>query len=174
MHVLIATTGALSPGPCVEFTERMLGGSGRVTVTTVIEVPRSFLEDLRSDRWHPLDDGAQAPWRTEEDALIARYVAERGKKITDPIVSALQAVEIEADARYLEGEDPAHTISDLARELDVDVVILGTTRQIFEETAWESVSARVMTESGKAVLVIPPGGRNGNGVILEETDEEPA
>ena len=75
MHVLIATTGALSPGPCVEFTERMMGGTGQVTVTTVIEVPRSFLEDLRSDRWHPLDDGAQAPWQTEEDALKEAYGA---------------------------------------------------------------------------------------------------
>jgi hypothetical protein len=163
MHVLIATTGALSPGPCVEFTERMLGEGGQVTVTTVIEVPRSFLEDLRSDRWHPLDDGGQAPWRTEEDALIARYVAERGKKITDPIVQALRGVEIEADARYLEGEDPAMTISKLARDL-------GTTRQIFEETAWESVSARVMTESGRAVLVIPPDPRNG---VVPATEEEP-
>lgn len=171
MHVLIATTGALSPGPCVEFTERLLGDTGQVTVTTVIEVPRSFLEDLRSDRWHPLDDGAQAPWQTEEDALIARYVAERGKKITDPIVQALQGIEIDAEARYLEGEDPALTISNLARELDVDVVILGTTRQIFEETAWESVSARVMTESGRAVLVIPPGTRDGNGVTAEADEE---
>ena len=159
MHVLIATTGALSPGPCVEFTERLLGGAGQVTVTTIIEVPRSFLEDLRSDGWHPLDDAGAAPWQTEEDALIARYVAERGKKITDPIVSALLGAEIETDARYLEGEDPAHTISVLAGELDVDLVILGTTRQIFEETAWESVSARVMTESGRAVLVIPPDDR---------------
>ena len=168
MHVLIATTGALSPGPCVEFTKRMLGDSGQVTVTTVIEVPRSFLEDLRSDDWHPLDDAAVAPWRTEEDALIARYVAERGKKITDPIVSALQGVDIDAEARYLDGEDPAHTISELARELDVDVVILGTTRQIFEETAWESVSARVMTESGRAVLVIPPTGPGGNSTPSDE------
>lgn len=171
MHVLIATTGALSVGPCVEFTQRLLGGTGKVTVTTVIEVPRSFLEDLRSDRWHPLnDDTAPAPWRTEEDALIARYVAERGRKITDPIVQALQGVEIEAEARYLEGEDPALTISTLARELDADVVVLGTTRQIFEETAWESVSARVMTESGKAVLVIPPDSRNG---LPNVGDEDP-
>ena len=172
MHVLIATTGALSPGPCVEFTERMLAGEGQVTVTTVIEVPRSFLEDLRSDRWHPLDDGAQAPWRSEEDALIARYVAERGRKITDPIVQALNGVDIQAEARYLEGEDPALTISNLARELDVDVVILGTTRQIFEETAWESVSARVMTESGRAVLVIPPSRGNGSSSSPDNGDDE--
>ena len=52
------------------------------------------------------------------------------------------------------------------------MVILGTTRQIFEETAWESVSARVMTESGRAVLVIPPDVRNGKTVApAEETIE---
>ena len=157
MHVLIATTGVLSPGPAVEFTSHLLGDHGRVSVTTVIEVPRTFLEDLRSEEWHPLDDDDdRAGLLTEDEALIARYVEERGKRITEPVVSALRAAGFEADVIFLEGEDPAAMISGLADEVDADVVVLGSTRTIFDQSVWESVSARVMAESGRPVLVLPP------------------
>ncbi len=156
MHVLIATTGVLTPGPVVDFTARLLTSGGRVSVTTVIEVPRTFLEDLRSESWHPLENGDVPLWSEDDDALIARYVEERGRRLTEPVVSSLRAAGLTADAVYLEGEDPAKTISELADQLDVDVVILGATRQIFDQSAWESVSARVMIESGRPVLVVPP------------------
>jgi nucleotide-binding universal stress UspA family protein len=160
MHVLIATTGVLSPGPVVDFTTRLLGAGGRVSVTTVIEVPRTFLEDLRSESWHPLENGGAPQWTETDDALIARYVEERGRRLTEPVVSSLRASGLTAEAVYLEGEDPAKTISELADQLDVDVVILGATRQIFDQSAWESVSARVMIESGRPVLVVPPPHRD--------------
>ena len=156
MHVLIATTGVLTPAPVVDFTARLLTSGGRVSVTTVIEVPRTFLEDLRSESWHPLENGDVPLWSDDDDALIARYVDERGRRLTEPVVSSLRAAGLTADAVYLEGEDPAKTISELADQLDVDVVILGATRQIFDQSAWESVSARVMIESGRPVLVVPP------------------
>ena len=155
--MLIATTGVLSPGPAVEFTSHLVDSSERVSVTTVIEVPRTFLEDLRSETWHPLE--AQADRTTflrEEEALIARYVDERGRRITDPVVSALRAAGFDPKVIYLEGENPAEMISNLANDIDADVVILGSTRQIFDQSAWESVSARVMAESGRPVLVVPP------------------
>lgn len=154
MHVLIATTGVLGPEPAVEFTRHLLGSSGRVTVTTVIEVPRSFLDTLRSEGWHPLteefemDDG--------DDAIIQRYVDERGRRLTEPITAGLRSAGIEATTIFREGGDPAATISQLAEELNADVVLLGATRQIFDQTAWESVSARVMIESGRPILVLPP------------------
>ncbi|HEX9855056.1 MAG TPA: universal stress protein [Acidimicrobiia bacterium] len=171
MHVLVATTGVLSPGPCVEFTSRLLNGVGRVTVTTVIEVPRSFLEHLGADRWHPLaEDGGAGRSNLEDDALLAKYVEERGRKITDPIVHALQAAGIGAEAVFLDGADPAVAISDLADELDADVVLLGATRQIFDQSAWESVSARVMIESGRAVLVVPPAHKDAAAQAVSESD----
>lgn len=155
MHVLVATTGVLSPGPVVEFVKRLVGDNGRCTVTTVIEVPRSFLEELRGDTWHPLEDGSSASWTDAEDALIARYVDERGRRLTEPLVAALGASNIESKAIYREGEDPAVTISRLAKDIDAGVIVLGATRQIFDQSAWESVSARVMLESGRPVLVVP-------------------
>ena len=154
MHVLIATTGVLSPEPAVEFTRHLLGSSGRVTVTTVIEVPRSFLDTLRSEGWHPLTEEFEVD--ESNDAVIGRYVEERGRRLTEPVTAALKSAGIESTTVFREGADPAGTISQLAEDLAADVVLLGATRQIFDQSAWESVSARVMIESGRPVLVLPP------------------
>jgi nucleotide-binding universal stress UspA family protein len=156
MHVIIATTGALSPAPVVTFVKQLIGDGGRVTVITVIEVPHSFLELIRTENWHPLADEATADAWQGEDALIARYVEERGRKLTEPVVAALAAEGLDAETVYLEGDDPSAVISKAANNLQADVVVLGATRQIFDQTAWESVSARVMIESGRPVLVVPP------------------
>jgi nucleotide-binding universal stress UspA family protein len=156
MHVLIATTGVLSPEPAVEFTRHLLGSSGRVTVTTVIEVPRGFLDTLRSEGWHPLTEEFDAQDESN-DAVIGRYVEERGRRLTEPVTAALRSAGIDSVTVFREGADPAGTISQLAEDLQADVVLLGATRQIFDQSAWESVSARVMIESGRPVLVLPPG-----------------
>ena len=155
MHVLIATTGALSPEPVVEFTRHLIGSNGHVSVTTVIEVPRDFLETIDSPSWHPLEQDTEEAIN-EADALVARYVEERGHKLTEPVLLALQAAGIESRVLYLQGTDPATSISQAARQLEADIVILGATRPIFDQAAWESVSARVMIECGKPVLVVPP------------------
>lgn len=159
MHILIATTGVLSPVPVAEFAERLIGPQGRVSVITVIEVPRTFLDTIRGEEWDPLHD-SEREWQTREDAIIARYVEERGRKLTDPVQAALRAVGIDAGVSYLEGENPAATIIEAVRDMEADLVILGATRQIFDESAWESVSARVMAESRKPVLVVPPKDRD--------------
>jgi len=148
MHVLIATTGVLSPEPVVEFTRQLLGQHGKVTVITVIEVPRSFLENLEGSR--PLDRPGN-----EQDAEVGRYLEERGRRLVESVSRALEGARIPYDVVFLEGTDPAVTISRAAGDLGVDVVMLGATRPIFDQAAWESVSARVSLECGKPVLVIP-------------------
>lgn len=165
MHVLIATTGVLSPEPAVEFTRHLTGGGGRITVTTVIEVPRGFLDTLRSEGWHPLTEEFEIA--DSDEAVMQRYVDERGRRLTEPIIAALRAAGFESTTVFREGADPALAISQLAEEVDADVVMLGATRQIFDQSAWESVSARVMIESGRPVLVLPPGSQ-------ELNDREPS
>ena len=152
MHVLVATAGALSPEPVVEFARHLIGGTGSVTVTTIVEVPRSFLENIDADDWHPLRDDASSE---RADSVIETYLQERGHRVTDPLRQALEAARIPCDVRVLEGADPAAAISKAAHELGADVVILGATKQIFDRDAWESVSARVMIELGRPVLVVP-------------------
>jgi nucleotide-binding universal stress UspA family protein len=153
MHVLIATSGVLGPGQVVEFTKRLVGEDGRVTVTTVIEVPRSFLDQLGSDDWSPRATGGDGD---TEDSVVERYVEERGRRMCEPLLQALAEDGVHADAVYLEGEDPAATISGLATKLEADIVVLGATRPIFHQEAWESVSARVTLECARPVLVLPP------------------
>ncbi len=164
MHVLIATTGVLSPEPAVEFTRHLIGAGGSVTVTTVIEVPRGFLDTLRSEGWHPLTEDYESD--DSDDAIMQRYVEERGKRLTEPICAALRGAGFEYNTVYGEGADPALAISQLAEEIGADVVLLGATRQIFDQSAWESVSARVMIESGRPVLVLPPG-------VQDPTEQDP-
>jgi nucleotide-binding universal stress UspA family protein len=72
---------------------------------------------------------------------------------------------------FLEGEDPATTIIHAAEELDAELVVLGATKQLFDESHWESVSARVMRDSGRAVLVIPAAIRDDTGEVDLPTAE---
>lgn len=152
MHVLVATAGALSPEPVVEFARHLIGGTGSVTITTVVEVPHSFLEEINADDWHPLRDleGGDAG-----SSVVAQYLDERAHRLTEPIRLALEQARIPVSLLVLDGDDPAAAISTAASDLNVDVVIVGATKQIFERGAWESVSSRIMLESGKAVLVVP-------------------
>jgi nucleotide-binding universal stress UspA family protein len=152
MRMLIATAGVLSPDPVAGFAERLVGPNGRVRVITVIEVPRSFLDEIRGEGWHPLTDTSPS-WSSEEDALIARYVEERGHRLTDPLLAALRARGIEATVTYLEGVDPAETIIRAAEEMKADIVVIGATKHLFSE--WESISARVLRDTHRPVLVIP-------------------
>ncbi len=152
MHVLVATAGALSPTLVVEFARHLIGGTGSVTIATVVEVPRSFLEEINQGDWHPLRDTNAA---TPDDTVVTQYLEERAHRLTEPLRLALERARIPCELLVLEGEDAAAAISSAASELQADVVILGATKQIFDRDAWESVSSRVMLESGKAVLVVP-------------------
>lgn len=154
MNVLIATAGVLPPEPVAAIVERLVDTRDQVKVVTVLEIPRSFLNEIRSEEWRPLTEGAPG-WDEEEDAVIARYVEERGRRLTDPVIAALRTREIDAKALHLEGEDKAGAIIRTAEEFDADLVILGATRQIFAESAWESISARVMADTQRPVLVVP-------------------
>ena len=149
MHMLIATSGVLSPEPVVDFTRHLLGQNGRVTLMTVIEVPRAFLEDLHTSEGH----GSASS--DEQEEAVAGYLDERGRKIVEPIRAALESARIPSEIRFVEGNDAAAAIADAATTLNADIVVLGATRSIFNRDAWESVSARVMLESERPVLVVP-------------------
>lgn len=154
MNILIATAGVLSPAGVARLVERLAGQDGKVVVMTVIEVPRSFLDEIRSEEWHPLNEG-RGEWSSAEDAVIARYVEERGSRLTEPLVAALTARGVDPEVEYLEGEDPAFTILDAAIRFGADLIVMGATKQLFAETQWESVSTRVIREANLPVLVVP-------------------
>jgi len=77
-------------------------------------------------------------------------------------VSALAAYGVAADVEYVEGQDPATTILEAADRLGADVIVVGATKQLFDESQWESVSTRVISEARRPVLVVPTRGHAGN------------
>ena len=154
MNVLIATAGALPPGTVADLVAGLVNAGDKVRVITVLEVPRSFLNELRKEEWRPLTEDGPI-WDEEQDAVIARYVEERGRRLTDPLVAALAAHDIPAEADHLEGEDKAHAIVAAAEAMGAELVVIGATRQIFAESAWESITGRVMATVSCPVLVVP-------------------
>ena len=165
MRILIATTGVLPAAPVADLCSLLVGEDPQVTVMTVVQVPRSFLESLEDDvRRSFLDDAPDDNGSAEEKA--ARYLEERGQRAVDPICASLAAENIDCEIRFVEGDDPAQAIIDTAAAVDAEMVIMGATRRLFTEEAWRSVSARVMLNSHLPVLLVP-------GTRIEDTQEMP-
>lgn len=133
---------------------------------TVIRIPRTFLDSLDDDvRRSFLHDSSDDSAAAEQKA--GRYLEERGQKVVQPIVAALQADGIEASVRFVDGDDPAAAIIATAQAVDAEMVMMGATRRLFTEEAWGSVSARVIDTSHIPVLLVP-------GPRIEDTYEMPA
>jgi nucleotide-binding universal stress UspA family protein len=158
VHIVIATTGVLPPVPVVDLCERLMVGSGRITVMTVIEVPRTFLESMEEDdRRSFLDTDS---WQSDTAELKAlSYLEERGRRAVEPIMSALRSHGHDPDIRFVESPDPVEAIIQTAAEIEAELIIMGATRRLFTEQAWTSVSARVM-ERAQCPLLLVPGHRN--------------
>lgn len=154
MHILIATTGVLSPGPVVDLCTRLLGEAGRATVMTVMEVPRSFLERMDDDeRRSFLDDRS---WQTDSaERKALSYLEERGRRAVEPVVAALRSYGYAPEVRFVEGRDPADAIVKTATEIGADLVMLGATKRLFTEQAWSSVSAQVMERTQRPLILVP-------------------
>lgn len=136
-----------------------------MTVMTVIRIPRTFLDSLDDDmRRSFLDDSPDDTSTPEEKA--AKYLEERGQKVVQPIVAALQAEGIDPTVRFVDGDDPAVAIIKTAESVDAEIVLMGATRRLFTEEAWGSVSARVIDTSHLPVLLVP-------GSRIEDTAEMP-
>lgn len=154
MHLLVATTGVLRPTAVVDLCHRLLGAEGRVTVMTVIEVPRTFLQAMDDEeRRSFLDDRS---WETDTAQMMALgYLEERGRRAVEPIVTALRAAGREPAVTFVEGDDPAEAIVSKAESIGADLIVMGATRRLFGEEAWASVSARVMERTHVPLVLVP-------------------
>ncbi|MDE0170898.1 MAG: universal stress protein [bacterium] len=162
MHLLIATAGVLPPEPVADFAEVLVGRDGRVTVMNVTQTPHEFLKQLAADEWRPFD---ASPDSREPETLSAaeRYVEERGSKMAAPVVAALQARNIEPRTLFVEADEVAEGIIGTAEALEADVIVLGTTQRLFDESAWTSISMKVASASKAPVLLIPQPDRQTRG-----------
>ncbi len=165
MHILIATAGVLPTSPVADLIKQILPAEGQVSVVTVIEVPRSFLDELESESWHPFSDDSERAER--ESVLVDRYVEERGRKLVEPIVAALLSRGIVANGIFVEGSDRAAAICETAEQVEADLILMGATRRLFDEGAWESISGQVMQRSHLPLLLVSGAPRP-----AEESDSE--
>ncbi len=139
MHVLVATDGTLDIPLATKMVARLAGEAGRVTVFTVVEVPRQVLSDLRSASTRHADpahldvsfrreqagDLATGSW-IGDDAFVEQYVNRVVASRTTDLVAALQEAGVDATAVGVEGESAAQSVLEAASEYDPDLLCVGT------------------------------------------------
>ena len=155
MHVLIATTGVLPPGSSADLCRQFVtADDDKVTVMTVIQVPRMFLESMDEDERRSFLD--QGDWQTDTAEMkTLTYLEERGRRAVEPVVAALRARGIEPHITFFEGPDPVDAIVTTALNLNADIIMMGATRRLFTEQAWTSISARVMERTHCPLVLVP-------------------
>lgn len=172
MHVLVATDGQLNPATVAQFAAPLAGDSGQVTVLTVIEVPRDLLRDL-SDRFN--DHQPPQLRRTDaetvttvprtdpprswpgDDAIIQQYLAGKEQERCQAVLDALAEVDVNAASRVVEGPS-ARGILDTAKELNVDVIVVGSHGAGLFEGLLGSTGTKVTRLANRPVLLLRTDG----------------
>ena len=169
MHVLVATDGKLDPATAATYAQRLAGDTGRITVLTVIEIPRRLLSELRTvmgehpaaeidsdveyvDRPSP-GTGTPRSW-PGDDAIVARYLADKRVEYTQPILDAIDNAAIEATGVVVEGEDAARTILERASAHGVDVLVIGSHGQGLFQGVLGSTGTKLMRRAPIPVLLL--------------------
>lgn len=169
MHVVIATDGKLDVEIASKFAASLSGSSGRVTVLTVVEVPRAFLQDMRGQWGAPEGAGViaddefvatpavprEAPrgW-PGDDAMIKRYLSDKLEQHTAPIIASLRNIGIEAEGSVVESENVPSTILDQVEALGADAVIIGSHGQGLFQGLLGSTGTRIVRRCSRPVLLI--------------------
>jgi nucleotide-binding universal stress UspA family protein len=141
MHVMVATDGSLDANKTTELAAKLAADGGRVTVFTVVEVPRDMLSEMRSSSGSEPDhkarevgaehrrtqaaDGPVSQW-VGDDAVVAQYVNRKVEGRTAPLVAALEAAGVEHTVVGEEGESASRSVLAAAKTLGVDVICIGT------------------------------------------------
>ena len=138
MHVMIATDGSLDPTSTSTTAARLSGDDGRITVLSVVEVPRTMLDEMRRAAADGDDPGRDVEFRSEQpahdsithwvgdDAVVDRYVREQVRTRTTGLVVALDDAGIGHDVIGIEGEDAARSVLAQIAADPVDFLLIGT------------------------------------------------
>ncbi len=158
MHILVATAGALPPVAVADLVGSFADPTPTVTVLTAVDVSRSFVEEVTNEGWHPFSDDVG-----DAGTAVKEYVTERGTRLAQPLVAALEAIRVRCECVFVESPDPAETILEHGERLGADLIVMGATRPLFDHDSWESISIRVMLGSRVPVVMVP-------GVFRESDD----
>ncbi len=166
MRVLVATDGQLDVDQVQAFAGQLAGPDGSITVFTVIEIPRQLLAELRARYGEqPTTDieadaeyvgmgasGANPVGWPGDDAMLARYLADKEIQITGPVVEALRDAGLNATAKAVEGENAAVAI--LEEAAHADVVCIGSHGQGRFEGLIGSTGTKIVRHAACPVLVL--------------------
>lgn len=169
MHIMVATDGSLDPTQTAGFLQRLIDPDDRVTVLTVVEIPRRLLSDLRALFETPdIVQGADtddeyvtspkvatlSPSWPGDDAVLERYVNDEKERRAQPLVDALTAAGLNAEAAAVEGADPTHPILAAVERDHVDMLCAGSHGRGMFEGFLGSTSTRLARRAPCPVLLI--------------------
>lgn len=138
---MIATDGSVDPKRTAEIVAKLAADGGRVTVFTVVEVPRGMLAEMRAAASSPADEKARevsVEYRTTQadtppthswvgdDAVVDRYVSSKVESRTAELAAELTATGVEHSVIGVEGENAARAVLEAAEVHEVDVICMGT------------------------------------------------
>jgi len=169
VHVVVATDGKVDVEIASNFAAILSGPSGRVTVLTVVEVPRALLHDMRVQR--SAVGGASVIATVEfvappavprepprgwpgDDAMIERYLSDKLELHAAPIVAALQATGVQAEGSVVESENVTSTILEQIEDLRADAVIIGSHGQGLFQGLLGSTGTKIVRRCSRPVLLI--------------------
>ena len=169
MYVMVATDGSLDTDQTAVLASRIAGRDGRVTVCTVVEVPRQILNEMRraaapepdlSDvevdveyRRTQATDTAGGSW-IGDDAFVENYVGRVVATRTDDLVAALEASGVAVDVLGLEGENASRSVLEAVTEHAPDVLIVGTHGIGLFEGLLGSLSTKIARLAPCSVLLL--------------------
>ena len=167
MHVMVATDGSLDAQHAATLAARVAGEDGRVTVLTVVEVPRQLLGELRRAAAPDPDpaDVDVAYRRTQagdtpagswigDDAFVDNYVSRVVSTRTDELVAALAATGVEVEVLGIEGENASRSVLEAITEHEPDVLCVGPRGLGLFEGLLGSVSTKLARLAPCSVLLI--------------------
>jgi nucleotide-binding universal stress UspA family protein len=172
MHVLIATDGTLDIDKAAQFATALAGSEGKTTVATIVRIPRRLVEELRS-KWGAqasttfdadaeyvgapqIDVGGAAMPRSwpGDDAVIDQYLGNKRVEIARPVVLAIREDGGDAESIVREGDDVEDEIMELRKELDADVIVIGSHGHGAFQGLLGSTGAKLVRRAAVPVLVI--------------------
>ena len=169
MLVMVATDGNLDAKKAAVIAARLAGDEGRVTVLTVVEVPRQMIDDMRAASGAAAEDRArdqQVEYRSDQagdapvppwvgdDAIVASYVNRCVADRTAALASELQAAGVEYAVVGEEGESASRSVLAATRGNDVDVLCIGTHGLGRFEGLLGSVSTKVARLAPCSVVLV--------------------
>lgn len=168
MHVLVATDGSLDPDTVADLAAP-LAADGKVTVLTVIAIPRRLLSDLRdvfgeraaadvegdAEYVGMTTDAGTPPTGWPGDAeMIDRYLSDKEAERCGPLAAVLADRGVDVDTRVVENEKISRTILEEADRLDAGVIVIGSRGEGRFEGMLGSTGSKIARRATRPLLLI--------------------